>query len=73
HPLTAKQKEDYRERSQVKAKVKHVFGHWVNEMGSKLMGSIGKESVKATIGVNNLVYNFKRYGFWENKNPKAVG
>ena len=37
------------------------------------MGSIAKESVKATIGVKNLVYNIKRYGFWENKNPKAVG
>ena len=71
--MTAKQKEDNRERSQVRAKVEQVFGHWVNEMGGKLMGSIGKESVKATIGVKNLVYNFKRYGFWENKNPKAVG
>ena len=73
HPLTAKHKEDNRERSQVRAKVEHVFGHWVNEMGGKLMGSIGKQSVKATIGVKNLVYNFKRYGFWENQNPKAVG
>ena len=73
HPLTAKHKEDNRERSQVRAKVEQVFGHWVNEMGGKLMGSIGKQSVKATIGVKNLVYNFKRYGFWENKNPKAVG
>ncbi|CDN15475.1 Mobile element protein [Richelia intracellularis] len=73
HPLTAKHKEDNPERSQVRPKVEHVFGHWVNEMGGKLMGSIGKQSVKATIGVKNLVYNFKRYGFWENKNPKAVG
>ena len=73
HPLTGKHKEDNRERSQVRAKVEQVFGHWVNEMGGKLMGSIGKQSVKATIGVKNLVYKFKRYGFWENKNPKAVG
>ncbi|NRB09330.1 MAG: IS5/IS1182 family transposase, partial [Richelia sp.] len=58
---------------QVRAKVEHVFGHWVNEMGGKLMGSIAKESVKATLLVKNLVYNIKRYGFWENKNPKAVG
>ena len=65
HPLTAKHKEDNRKRSQVRAKVEHVFGHWVNEMGGKLMGSIGKQSVKATIGVKNLVYNFKRYAFWE--------
>ena len=73
HPLTAKHKEDNPERSQVRGKVEHVFGHWVNEMGGKLMGSIGKQSVKATIGVKNLVYNFKRYAFWENQNPKAVG
>ncbi|CDN10841.1 Mobile element protein [Richelia intracellularis] len=42
-------------------------------MGGKLMGSIGKQSVKGTIGLKNLVYNFKRYGCWENQNPKAVG
>ena len=73
HPLTGKHKEDDGERSQLRAKVEQVFGHWVNEMGGKLMGSIGKHSVKATITVKNLVYNFKRYGFWENKNPKALG
>ena len=55
HPLTAKHKEDNRERSQVRAKVEQVFGHWVNEMGGKLMGSIGKQSVKATLLVKNLV------------------
>ena len=71
--MTAKHKEDNREPYQLRAKVEQVFGHWVNEMGGKLMGSIGKHSVKATIGVKNLVYNFKRYGCWENQNPKAVG
>ena len=35
HPLTAKHKEDNRGRSQVRGKVEHVFGHWVNEMGGK--------------------------------------
>ncbi|CDN14320.1 Mobile element protein [Richelia intracellularis] len=73
HPLSAKHKEENRERYQFRAKVEHIFGHWVNEMGGKLMGSIGKHSVKATITVKNLVYNFKHYGFWENQNPKAVG
>ncbi|CDN14813.1 Mobile element protein [Richelia intracellularis] len=53
--MTAKHKEDSRERSQVRAKVEHVFGHWVNEMAGKLMGSIGKQSVKATLLVKNLV------------------
>ncbi|NRB06512.1 MAG: transposase [Richelia sp.] len=73
HPLTGKHKEDDGERYQLRAKVEQVFGHWVNKMEGKLMGSIGKQSLKGTIGVKNLVYNFKRYGFWENQNPKAVG
>ncbi|CDN11272.1 Mobile element protein [Richelia intracellularis] len=72
HPLTAKHKEDNREHSQVRAKVEQLFGHWVHEMGGKLMGSIGKQSVKATIEVKNLVYNFKRYAFWENQNPALL-
>ncbi|CDN12836.1 Mobile element protein [Richelia intracellularis] len=42
-------------------------------MGGKLMRSIGKQSVKGTIGLKNLVYNFKSYAFWENQNPKALG
>ena len=72
-PLTEEQKEANRERSKVRAKVEHVFGSWVNEMGGKLMRSIGKPSVKATIGLKNLVYNFKRYVFWESQNAQPVG
>ena len=67
-PLTEEQKESNRERSKVRAKVEHVFGTWVNSMGGKLMRSIGKQSVKASIGLKNLVYNLKRYVFWEGKN-----
>jgi IS5 family transposase len=66
-PLTEAQKESNRERSKVRAKVEHVFGTWVNSMGGKLMGCIGKQSIKASIGMKNLVYNFKRYVFWEGK------
>lgn len=67
-PLTKAQKEANRQRSKVRAKVEHVFGSWVNSMGGKLMRSIGQQSVKATIGLKNLVYNFKRYVFWERQN-----
>ena len=66
-PLTKAQKESNRERSKVRAKVEHVFGTWVNSMGGKLMGCIGEQSIKASIGMKNLVYNFKRYVFWEEK------
>ena len=73
HPLTEQQLEANRKRSQVRAKVEHVFGHWVNSMGGKLMRSIGQQSVEATIGLKNLVYNLKRYVFWEGHNEKLVG
>lgn len=72
-PLTEKQKEANRERSKIRAKVEHVFGSWVNSMGGKLMRSIGQQSVKAAIGLKNLVYNFKRYVFWEGRNAQALG
>ena len=72
-PLTEAQKESNRERSKVRAKVEHVFGTWVNSMGGKLICSIGKQSVKASMGLKNLVYNFKRYLFWEGKNePRGL-
>ncbi len=32
-PLTEEQKESNRERSKIRAKVEHVFGSWVNDMG----------------------------------------
>ena len=34
-------------------------------MGGKLIGSLGKQSVKATIELDNLVYNFKGSMFLE--------
>ncbi|MEL7409417.1 MAG: transposase, partial [Cyanobacteria bacterium J06558_2] len=72
-PLTGKPKEANRERSKIRAKVEHVFGSWVNSMGGKLMRSIGQQSVKAAIGLKNLVYHFKRYVFWESQNASSVG
>ncbi|MEM6614778.1 MAG: IS5 family transposase [Cyanobacteria bacterium P01_C01_bin.72] len=72
-PLTEKQIESNRQRSKVRAKVEHVFGHWVNSMGGKLMRSIGQQSVKATIGLKNLVYNLKRYVFWKGRKEELVG
>ena len=73
HPLTEKQIEANRELSKVRAKVEHVFGSWVNSMGGKLTRSIGQQSVKATIGLKNLVDNFKSYVFWEGQNEELVG
>jgi IS5 family transposase len=67
HPLTAEQTASNREKSKTRAKVEHVFGDWVMTMGSKLVRVIGLERVQAQLGLKNLVYNLKRYVFWQKK------
>ena len=63
NPLTEKQKEDNREKSQTRARVEHVFGAFVNEMGGKLLRTIGIGRAKAHLGLKNLAYNLKRFVF----------
>lgn len=67
HPLTGRQKQKNRTRSRTRAKVEHVFGTMVNEMGGKLLRSIGLERAKANLGLKNLAYNLKRLVMWESK------
>jgi IS5 family transposase len=66
-PLTEAQTASNREKSKTRAKVEHVFGNWVMTMGGKLVRAIGLERVRAQLGLKNLVYNLKRYVFWQNK------
>ncbi len=35
--------------------------------GVKLVRAVGLERVQAQLGLKNLVYNLKRYGFWQKK------
>jgi transposase, IS5 family len=65
HPLTEEQIASNREKSKTRAKVEHVFGNWVMTMGGKLVRAIGLERVRAQLGLKNLVYNLKRYVFWQ--------
>ena len=67
HPLTGRQKQKNRTRSRTRAKVEHVFGTMVNEMGGKLLRSIGLERAKANLGLKNLAYNLKRLMVLESK------
>lgn len=64
-PLTDAQKTANRERSQTRARVEHVFGGWVMQMGGKLLRSIGLDNAKAHLGLKNLTYNLLRYSFWQ--------
>jgi len=67
-PLSQEQKKKNREKSKIRAKVEHVFGAWVTDMGGKLVRSIGKIRVGAVIGLRNLAYNIKRYVYWKTQN-----
>lgn len=71
HPLTGRQKQKNRTRSRTRAKVEHVFGTMVNEMGGKLLRSIGLERAKANLGLKNLTYNLKRLVMWESKKQRV--
>jgi len=64
-PLTEEQKAANRSKSKTRAKVEHVFGSWVMTMGGKLVRVVGLERVEAQLGLKNLMYNLKRYVFWE--------
>jgi len=71
HPLTQEQKEKNRSKSKIRAKVEHVFGAWVNEMGGKLVRSIGIDRARANLGLRNLAYNLKRYVYLETRAAQA--
>jgi IS5 family transposase len=72
-PLSEAQKAANRERSQTRAKVEHVFGAWVMQMGGKLVRSIGLERAKVQLGLKNLTYNFLRLVFWQTRPVETEG
>lgn len=63
HPLSEEQKQSNRTKSKTRARVEHVFGTWVMQMGGKLVRSIGIVRAKANLGLKNLTYNLMRYTF----------
>lgn len=67
HPLSEEQQQSNRTKSKTRAKVEHVFGAWVMQMGGKLVRSIGIVRAKTQLGLKNLTYNLMRYAFLETK------
>jgi len=51
-------------RSKIRAKVEHVFAH-MKHHGKLFIRTIGLERAKVKIGLANLVYNMKRFIYWE--------
>jgi len=60
-PLTNKQKENNRIKSQTRARVEHVFGFIEGSMNKFYLNCIGIKRASATIGLINLTYNMFRY------------
>jgi len=61
HPLTEEQKTDNREKSRIRARVEHVFGHMTNSMGGMFIRCIGINRAIREIAMKNLAYNVQRF------------
>ena len=51
--------------SVARVRVEHVFGAQSNDMGGRLVRSIGIRRAKANIGFKNLAYNMRRLTYLE--------
>ena len=60
-PLTGEQKARNRDKSRVRARVEHVFGHMTNSLGGINIRSIGIARARCQIALKNLAYNLQRY------------
>jgi len=59
-PLTEAQKAANKEKSSVRARVEHVFGHMQTSLGGMMIRSIGGARARLNIGLMNLTYNISR-------------
>lgn len=71
-PLSEEQKSNNKEKSKIRARVEHIFGHIVMSMGGKNIRSIGIERAKVNIGLKNLTYNLTRYIFLESSQALSI-
>ncbi len=62
-PLTEEQKAANTERSRVRVRVEHIFGHMETAMHGCYVRTIGMARAKVKIGLENLAYNMSRFTF----------
>lgn len=62
-PLSDAQKAANTEKSRVRARGEHVFGHIANSMNGCYVRTIGIARANAKIGLENLAYNMSRFVF----------
>ena len=61
NPLTEEQKLGNCEKSKIRSRVEHVFGHMTNSMGGMMIRCIGIIRAESKIVMKNLAYNLSRY------------
>jgi IS5 family transposase len=69
-PLTPEQEAANKQRSPVRARAEHVFGHIQNSMNGCYVRTIGIARARAKIGMENLACNISRFTFLM-RPPKA--
>ena len=72
NPLTEEQKASNKEKSSVRSRVEHVFGHMTNSMGGLFIRCIGIERARCAIAFKNLAYNISRYCFLKNAKKNVI-
>jgi IS5 family transposase len=65
-PQTDEQKASNQEKSKVRSRVEHVFGHITNSMGGMAIRCIGLRRARCAIALKNLAYNLSRYTYLSN-------
>jgi IS5 family transposase len=65
NPLDETQKNANRARSEVRARVEHIFGDMTMGMGDTIVRTIGAARARFKIGMMNLGYNVRRLGALE--------
>jgi IS5 family transposase len=58
---TEEQKANNREKSEIRARVEHVFGFMEQSMNGLMVRSVGIVRATGVIGLMNLTYNLFRY------------
>jgi IS5 family transposase len=71
-PLNEKQKLSNTEKSRVRARVEHVFGHMTNSMGGMSTRAIGIKRTTCVITLKNLAYNLSRWVYLANAEKAPV-
>ena len=71
-PLSEEQKASNKEKSKVRARVEHVFGHMTNSMGGMTTRVIEIDRTTCVITLKNLAYNLSRWAYLVGVKKAAV-